>query len=228
MLAPSLAAPAGKTRHRFTTSSPDSALGRRERSLGRSAIHGELLKLGIAVSERTVSRYLPDRLTAPSQTWRTFLANHLGGLALTSPVTSSSAPRDDDVDACVLPFGSARLGDGPCAANQWAVVDGPLSFRRTSIGWRVAQDLLHDRTRTRPSSGRDPPTVWGLAMPDGVRPEVPFIRCLHLGTANERSETNRSRGAGSAVLSRSLSIGSSTSPEGQNVSSPATKQTAAL
>ncbi len=39
---------------------------------GAPRIHGELLKLGIAVSERTVSRYLADRLRAPSQTWRTF------------------------------------------------------------------------------------------------------------------------------------------------------------
>jgi len=43
----------------------------------------------IAVSERTVSRYFRDRLTAPLQTWRTFLANHLGDLAFTSMVTSS-------------------------------------------------------------------------------------------------------------------------------------------
>jgi len=28
---------------------------------GAARIHGELLKLGFAVSERTVSRYLPDR-----------------------------------------------------------------------------------------------------------------------------------------------------------------------
>ena len=48
---------------------------------GAPRIHGELLKLGVTVSERTVSRYLPDRRTAPSQTWRTFLANHLGDLA---------------------------------------------------------------------------------------------------------------------------------------------------
>ena len=44
---------------------------------GAPRIHGELLKLGLVVSERTVSRYLPDRRTLPSQTWRTFLANHL-------------------------------------------------------------------------------------------------------------------------------------------------------
>lgn len=41
-------------------------------------IHGELLKLGIAVSERTVSRILRTVKRPPSQTWRTFLKNHIG------------------------------------------------------------------------------------------------------------------------------------------------------
>lgn len=44
---------------------------------GAPRIHGELLKLGMDVSERTVSRLLPKRRTLPSQTWRTFLANHI-------------------------------------------------------------------------------------------------------------------------------------------------------
>ena len=35
-------------------------------------------QLGVVVSERTVSRYLQERPKRPSQTWRTFLANHLG------------------------------------------------------------------------------------------------------------------------------------------------------
>ena len=39
-------------------------------------IHGELLKLGIDVSEATVSKYMIKRCGPPSQTWRTFLANH--------------------------------------------------------------------------------------------------------------------------------------------------------
>src|SRR2546427_26220 len=39
-----------------------------------------LLKLGIHVAERTVSRLLPKRRTPPSQTWRTFLANHVRDL----------------------------------------------------------------------------------------------------------------------------------------------------
>jgi putative transposase len=44
---------------------------------GAPRIHGELLKLGIAVAERTVSRLLPKRRSPPSQTWRTFLTNHI-------------------------------------------------------------------------------------------------------------------------------------------------------
>jgi putative transposase len=47
---------------------------------GAPRIHGELLKLGIEVAERTVSRLLPKRPTPPSQTWRTFLANHVRDL----------------------------------------------------------------------------------------------------------------------------------------------------
>ena len=47
---------------------------------GAPRIHGELLKLGIEVSERTVSRLIPKRSTAPSQTWRTFLDNHVRDL----------------------------------------------------------------------------------------------------------------------------------------------------
>ena len=44
---------------------------------GAPRIHGELSKLGLDVSERTVSRLLARRRRPPSQTWRTFLTNHL-------------------------------------------------------------------------------------------------------------------------------------------------------
>jgi hypothetical protein len=48
---------------------------------GAPRIHGELLKLGIHISERTVSRLIPRRRKPPSQTWRTYLAHHAGTLA---------------------------------------------------------------------------------------------------------------------------------------------------
>src|SRR5216117_782816 len=47
---------------------------------GAPRIHGELLRLGIDVSERTVSRLMPKRRPLPSQAWRTFLANHVRDL----------------------------------------------------------------------------------------------------------------------------------------------------
>src|SRR5438105_5315211 len=40
---------------------------------GAPRVHGELLKLGIEVSERTVSRLMPKKRNGPSQTWKTFL-----------------------------------------------------------------------------------------------------------------------------------------------------------
>lgn len=44
---------------------------------GAPRIHGELLKLGVEISERTVARYLRLRRRGdPGQRWVTFLANH--------------------------------------------------------------------------------------------------------------------------------------------------------
>src|SRR6267378_3034157 len=47
---------------------------------GAPRIHGELSKLGIAVSERTVSRLLRRPRRPSSQTWRAFLTNHAATL----------------------------------------------------------------------------------------------------------------------------------------------------
>jgi len=48
---------------------------------GAERIRGELLNLGIAISNRSVRRYRrAGRTRPPSQTWRTFLANHAAGI----------------------------------------------------------------------------------------------------------------------------------------------------
>jgi hypothetical protein len=44
---------------------------------GAPRIHGELLKLGINISQATVGRWMPWRPKVPSPTWRSFLRNHL-------------------------------------------------------------------------------------------------------------------------------------------------------
>jgi putative transposase len=45
---------------------------------GAPRIHGELLKLGLTVSQATVSKYMlrPRLSPSPSQAWGTFLKNH--------------------------------------------------------------------------------------------------------------------------------------------------------
>ncbi len=44
---------------------------------GAPRIHGELLKLGFTVSQPTVTKYIRRPSRPPSQSWRTFLTNHL-------------------------------------------------------------------------------------------------------------------------------------------------------
>jgi putative transposase len=61
---------------------------------GAPRIHGELLKLGVVVSEATVSRTMPRRCGPPSQTWGTFLANHM--------------PRAAAIDFFVVPTATFR------------------------------------------------------------------------------------------------------------------------
>lgn len=48
---------------------------------GAPRIHGELLKLGIEVSEATVSNYMVRGHRPGSQSWNTFLKNHAEGIA---------------------------------------------------------------------------------------------------------------------------------------------------
>ena len=44
---------------------------------GAPRVHGELLKLGIDISQASVAKYMIRDPKPPSQTWRTFLKNHL-------------------------------------------------------------------------------------------------------------------------------------------------------
>jgi putative transposase len=48
---------------------------------GAPRIHGELLKLGIEVSQATIAKYMVRHHKPPSQTWRTFLNSHSKQLA---------------------------------------------------------------------------------------------------------------------------------------------------
>jgi transposase InsO family protein len=65
------------------------------RTWGAPRIHGELLKLGFAVSERTVSRYVerirPEPRRTGSQTWSAFLRNQAKGIVAVDLLTLPTA-----------------------------------------------------------------------------------------------------------------------------------------
>jgi len=52
-----------------------------ENPWGAPRLHGEILKLGIDVSQATVAKYMVRHDKPPSQNWRTFLDNHVTSLA---------------------------------------------------------------------------------------------------------------------------------------------------
>ena len=58
-------------------------------------IHGELLKLGIIIGQRSVAKYMARGRGPPSQGWKTFLRNHADGI--------------DAMDLFVVPTISFRL-----------------------------------------------------------------------------------------------------------------------
>ncbi len=59
---------------------------------GAPRIHGELLKLGIDISQRTVSRLMPRHKKPPSQTWKAFLNNRLKDLVSIDFFTVPTVP----------------------------------------------------------------------------------------------------------------------------------------
>src|SRR5258708_20960121 len=59
---------------------------------GAPRIHGELLKLGLRVSQATVSKYMLRPRRPPSQAWRTFLKNHAKDLSPLDFFTVPTAP----------------------------------------------------------------------------------------------------------------------------------------
>ena len=55
-------------------------MAKETRLWGAERIRGELLKLGVRVSKRTIQRYMPKVRRTSSQTWAAFLKNHAGDI----------------------------------------------------------------------------------------------------------------------------------------------------
>src|SRR5436853_2920565 len=76
-------------------------------SWGAPRIHGELLKLGIHIAESSVSKYMLRGCKPPSQTWRTFLENHLQQLVsidfFTVPtVATENSVRSENTEVMII------------------------------------------------------------------------------------------------------------------------------
>ena len=125
------------------------AMARDNPRWGSERIRGELLKLGIAVSKRSIQRYRrrgPAR--PPSQTWRTFLANHapahLGG----GPVHRADAHVQDALRARVHRARPPRAG----ARQRHGAPDRRLGLAPGGRGHRVGPAAVG----ACPSAGRRP------------------------------------------------------------------------
>jgi hypothetical protein len=104
-------------------------------SWGAPRIHGELLKLGFVISERSVSRFMPKKKACepPSQTWRTLVDSHLGSLA--------------SIDFFAVPTATFRvlLLFFVLRHDRRRVVHFNITDRRPTVIGQPDQDVANDR-----------------------------------------------------------------------------------
>jgi hypothetical protein len=112
---------------------------------GAPRIHGELIKLGVDVSQATVAKYIGRRdAPPPSQTWKTFLANHLQQIAAADFFVVPTA-------TCRLLFVLVILSQERRRVAHVAVTDHPTAAwtaqqLREAFSWNeVPRYLVHDR-----------------------------------------------------------------------------------
>jgi hypothetical protein len=80
---------------------------------GAPRIHSELMKLGVKISEASIAKYMVRRPKPPSQTWRTFLKNHVSQLA--SVDSSPSTPFGSKFSSFLL--SSDTIDDVSCTST---------------------------------------------------------------------------------------------------------------
>ena len=160
---------------------------------GSERIRGELLKLGIVVSKRSIQGYRgrgPAR--PPSQTWRTFLANHLGQRR----AAAASAAADADVSA----FLGAAVRHPPAACPPASARDGEPD--RSALAPAARSDGLGTAAafpdRRQPHASARDPVVTARASTGRRRPAAatPRARVVHR-VLRSRAPPIARRGSGS-------------------------------
>jgi transposase InsO family protein len=128
---------------------------------GAPRIHGELLKLGIKVSQATVGRYMPWRPKVPSPTWRTFIQNHMRDIAAVDMFVVTTA-------TFRLLYALIVLGHDRRRIIHFDVIQNPtqvwLSRQMTeAFPWDTApRYLLRDRDASYGAGFRDRVRVMGI------------------------------------------------------------------
>jgi putative transposase len=125
---------------------------------GAPRIHGELRILGIDVSERTVSRLLQRCPRPPSQTWRTFLANHLASAASMDFFTVPTLTGRVMFVLVVLSHQRRRMVHINVTAHPTAIWSAQTSGRR--ISRRHSAPLVAPRSRPHLRRRLPAPTGW--------------------------------------------------------------------
>jgi putative transposase len=111
---------------------------------GAPRIHGELVKLGLDVCQASIAKYMMRRDKPPSQTWRTFLANHAQQIAAADFFVVPTA-------TCRLLFVLVILAHERRRVVHIAVTDHPTAAwtaqqLREAFPWNAApRYVVHDR-----------------------------------------------------------------------------------
>jgi putative transposase len=113
---------------------------------GAPRIHGELLKLGIDIGETSVSKYMVRRRRPPSQTWKTFLENHVKSMVSVDFFTVPTIRFQILYVFVVLAHERRRILHFAVTAHPTA--EWTLQQLREAFPWETApQFLLRDRDR---------------------------------------------------------------------------------
>src|SRR5262249_53387207 len=147
---------------------------------GAPRIHGELMKLGIDIAERTVSRLLRRRHHPSGQTWRTFLTNHVTALVSMDFFTVPT------VTGRVL-FVLVLLAHHRRRIVHFAITDHPTA------AWTAQQivEAFPDDTAPR-WLGRDRDAIYSDAFRRRVTRRRHGRECLHATLCRTGSETDAS------------------------------------
>jgi hypothetical protein len=119
---------------------------------GAPRIHGELAKLGIDVSQATVAKYMARRRPPSSQTWHTFLTNHVHQIVATDFFVVPTA-------TCRLLFVLVILAHDRRRVVHTAVTEHPTAAWtaqqfREAFPWEPGIRVSHPRSGLRVSSGQ--------------------------------------------------------------------------